>query len=69
MQLSIVKKFLKQCLKRVRHYLDMTPDEVYKKIDKPEHLEVKEIEKTMRVIKHVVDVVFKKQQADNYRYD
>ena len=47
----------------------MTPEEVYKKIDKPEHLEVKDIEKTMRVIKHVVDVVFKKQQADNYRYD
>ena len=69
MQLSIVKKFLKQCLKRVRHYLDMTPEEVYKKIDKPEHLDVKDIEKTMRVIKHVVDVVFKKQQADNYRYD
>ena len=69
MQLTIVKKFLKQCYKRVKSYIDMTPEEVYEKIDKPERVTLKEIEKTQRVIKHVIDVVFKKHQADNYRYD
>ena len=47
----------------------MTPEEIYKKIDRPERLTVKEIEKTLRVIKHVVKTVFKEQQADDYRYD
>ena len=69
MQLSLVRKFLKQCIKRVKPYLDMTPEEIYKKIDKPERLTVKEIEKTLRVIKHVMKTVFKEQQADDYRYD
>lgn len=69
MQLTIVKKFLKQCIKRVKPYIDMDPEEIYKKIDKPERVTVKEIEKTIRVIKHVLKSVFKEQQADDYKYD
>lgn len=69
MKLSIVRKFLKQCIKRVKPYIDMAPEEVYAKIDKPERITLKEIEKTMRVIRHVMKTVFKEQQADDYRYD
>lgn len=69
MKLSIVRKFLKQCIKRIQPYLQMTPDEVLKKIDKPERVDVKEIEKTQRVIKHVLNTAFKDQQADDYKYD
>ena len=69
MNLTIVKKFLKQCIKRLKPYLDMTPEEVYAKIDKPERVTLKEIEKTLRVMRHVVKTVFKEQQADDYRYD
>ena len=69
MKLSIVRKFLKQCIKRVKQYIAMDPEEIYKKIDKPERLTVKDIEKTIRVIKHVLNVAFKEQQADDYRYD
>ena len=69
MQLSIVKKFLKQCIKRVKPYMEMDPEEVLKKIDKPERVDIKEIEKTQRVIKHVLKSVFKEQQADDYKYD
>ena len=47
----------------------MTPEEVLKKIDKPERVTIKEIEKTQRVIKHVLKTVFKEQQADDYKYD
>ena len=61
MQLSIVRKFLRQCIKRVRPYADMDPEEVMKKIDKPERITVKEIEKTQRVIKHVLKTAFKEQ--------
>ena len=69
MQLSIVRKFLKQCIKRVKPYLEMTPEEVYEKIDKKQRVDLKEIEKTQRVIKHVLKAAFKEQQADDYKYD
>ena len=69
MKLSIVKKFLKQCIKRVKQYIDMDPEEILKKIDKPERVSIKEIEKTIRVIKHVLQSAFKEHQADDYKYD
>lgn len=69
MQLTIVRKFLKQCQKRIKQYLDMTPEEVLAKIDKPERLDVKEIEKTQRVIKHCTNVAFRDKQADNFKHE
>ena len=48
MKLSIVRKFVKQCIKRVKSYIDQDPEEIYKKIDKPEKLTVKDIEKRVR---------------------
>lgn len=47
----------------------MTPEEVMKKIDHPERVDAKEIEKTQRVIKHCIEVAFRDKQADNYRYE
>lgn len=69
MELSIVRKFLKQCIKRVKGYISMKPEEIMAKIDKPERVTIKEIEKTIRVIKHVLASVFKDQQADDYKFD
>lgn len=69
LQLSIVRKFLKQCQKKINGYLNMTPEEVLEKIDKPERVTIKEIEKTQRVIKHCIKVAFGEKQADNYHYD
>ena len=69
MKLSIVRKFLKQCVKRVNEYIKMPVEEIYEKIDKKDRIDVKEIEKTIRVIKHVLRVAFKEQQADDYKYD
>ena len=47
----------------------MPVEEIYEKIDKKDRIDVKEIEKTIRVIKHVLRVAFKEQQADDYKYD
>lgn len=69
MNLSIVRKFLKQCIKRVNAYIKMDPQEIYDKIDKKDKVDIKDIEKTIRVIKHVLKVAFKEQQADDYKYD
>ena len=68
MKLSIVRKFLKQCTKRIKKYLSMTPEEVLSKIDKPERVDLKEIEKTQRVIKHATKIAFGNAQADSYCY-
>ena len=69
LKLTIVQKFMRQCVKRIRPYLKMTPEEIYKKINRPDMITVKEIEKTLRVIKHVVKVVFDDKQIDDYQYD
>ena len=69
MTLSIVRKFLKQCIKRIKKYIDMDPKEILKNIDKPERIDIKEIEKTIRVIKHVLKIAFKDGQFDDYKYD
>ena len=36
----------------------MTPEEVLSKIDKPERVDLKEIENTQRVIKHATKIAF-----------
>lgn len=69
MELSIVRKFLRQCVKRVRPYLQMTADEIYQNIDRKDKVTIKQIEKTQRVIKHIISTVFQNSQADTYRYD
>lgn len=69
MELSIVRKFLRQCVKRVTPYLKMTASQIYDKIDRKDKVTIKQIEKTQRVIKHILQTVFYNQQADTYRYD
>lgn len=69
MNLTIVRRFLSHCLKRVKKYLRMTPSEVYKKINNQDKITIEEIRQTQRVIKHVVDIVFRKHQADTYQFD
>ena len=69
MQLSIVKKFTKQCVKRIKEYLNMSPEEVYEKINNKDKITVKEIEKTQRVIKYVINSALKQNKADTYCWD
>lgn len=69
LKLSLVQKFIRQCKKRVKFYLDMTPEEVMSKIDKPEHITIKEIEKTQRIIRHVIQQMFNDPHIDNYKYE
>lgn len=69
MKLSIVQRFTRQCVKRIKKYLALTPAEVYKKINNQEKITVKEIEKTQRVIKHVITTALKQNQADTYCWD
>lgn len=69
MQLSIVKKFTKKCVQRIKEYLAMSPKEIYDKINNKDKITIKEIEKTQRVIKHVVTTALKQNKADTYCWD
>lgn len=69
LQLSIVQKFIHGCKKRVKKYLDMTPEEVHAQIDKPERVTVDEIAKTQRIIRHMVQQELNEPHIDNYKYD
>ena len=46
-------------MRRIKEYLAMTPHEVYEKINNKDKITVKEIEKTQRVIKHVITTALK----------
>jgi hypothetical protein len=69
MQLAIVRKFVKHCAARIKAYLALSTEEIYKRINRPDKVAMEEIDKTQHVIKHVLAVAFKEQQADDYRYD
>jgi len=47
----------------------MTPEEVYKQIDKPERVTVEEIAKTQRIIRHMMQQELNDPHIDNYKYD
>lgn len=68
LNLSITQKFIHQCKKRVMHYISMKPSEVLEKIDQPDRVTLKEIEKTQRVIKHMVQQELSDPHEDNYKY-
>lgn len=69
MRLNIVQKFTRQCIKRIKKYLAMKPEEVMEQINNKDKVTIEEIRKTQRVIRHVVDTALRKHAADTYRFD
>lgn len=69
MQLSIVKKFTRQCVKRIKKYLSLSAEEVYEKINNKDKITIEEIRKTMRVIRHVSNAALKDHMADTYCFE
>lgn len=69
MNLSIVKKFTRQCVKNIKKYVGMSAEEVYKRINNKDKVTLDEIRKTMRVIKHVVNTALKDHSADTYCFE
>lgn len=66
MKLNIVRKFVRQCIKRILPYLKMPAEEVLKKINKPEKISLEEVRKTQQILKGVVNTVLRNNKADNY---
>lgn len=66
MKLSIVRKFTRECVRKLKPYLDMTAEEVYERINNKKKITLDEIRKTMSVIKHVVNSALRTNKADTY---
>lgn len=68
MKLSLFNKFIRFCIKRIQKYVEMDPNEIYKKINNPEKIEVKDIVKTQTVIRKTLNNIIKKKQTDGFKW-
>lgn len=69
MKLTIVNKFIKQCIKQIQPYIDMSPEEIFEKINEPERITLQEVAKTHSCIRHTLNEIIKKHQVDNFKWD
>lgn len=67
MNLSIVRRFLKNCLKRLNRFMSMSDEEIYEKINKPEKCTIDDIRKTKHVVKNTMKAI-RERRADTYIY-
>jgi hypothetical protein len=67
MDLSIVRKFLKNAKLRIEKYLDEPDEEIYKKINNPTKCTLDDIRQTKKAIKNALDAI-RNFRADTYIY-
>ena len=65
--LSIVQQFLSAAKKRIKKYLDIPTEEIYKQINNPEKITMDQIDATKKLIRQNLPLVIK-PQADTYIY-
>lgn len=68
MKLSLFNKFIHFCIKRIQQYVEMDPNEIYKKINNPEKIEVADIVKTQSIIRKTLNNIIKKKQTDGFKW-
>lgn len=68
MKLSLVNKFIKHCIAKIEKYVNEDPEEIYKKIDAPDRITVKEIAKTQSCIRRTLNSVIKNHQIDSFKW-
>lgn len=65
--LSNVQHFLRNCKKRINRFLNVDTDEIYERINNPEHITKEMIDDTKHVIRMNFDIV-RNPRADTYIY-
>ena len=68
MKLGLVNKFVKHCIAKIEKYLAEPPEEIYKKINSPEHISIEEVRKTYSCIRRTLNEVIKNRQIDNFKW-
>ena len=69
LKLSIVEKFIKHCINKITEYISQKPEEIYKKINAPDKIELNEIIKTQQCIRNTLNEVIKLRKIDTFRWN
>lgn len=67
-KLSVFRKFIKHCQQRIKKFIEIDSEEIYKKINRPDKIEVVEINRTKNVIKKVLGTAISPGKFDNYKW-
>lgn len=67
LQLGIVQKFLKACVKRVSKYINIPPEEVYEKISNKEKITLDQIKNTQAIIRRNLPLI-RDAHSDKFIY-
>lgn len=67
-QLNIVEKFLRKCVEKITTFVDMDPEEVYKKINAPDKISVKDIAETQSKIRKTMNEIIKNKRIDSFKW-
>ena len=59
---------MRHCVEKITKYVSMDPEEVYKKIDAPNKITVKEIAKTQSCIRKTMNEVIKNKRIDSFKW-
>lgn len=67
MDLTIVQKFLRNAYKRLKRFVDMSDQEIFDRIGRPDKLELGDVRKTKHVVRNSLNAI-KDGRADTYIY-
>lgn len=59
MKLTLVNKFIKRCIEKISEYINMTPEEIYNKIEDKHKITLKDVTKTHTCIRKTLNEVIK----------
>ena len=68
LNLSLIQKINRAAVKRIKHYIDLSDEEIYKQINNPEHVSIEDIQKTKKVLRNSIKAILEKRN-DTFMYD
>ena len=67
MDLTIVQKFLRNAYRRLKRFVDMSDEEIFKRIGRPDKCSIGDIRRTKHVIHNSMKAI-RERRADTYIY-
>lgn len=68
MKLSIVNKFINQCIAKIENALSHKPEEIYEKINNKNKITIEEIATTQTIIRKTLQNIIKPRQVDTFKF-
>ena len=68
LNLTLIKKFLRNTLKRLNKFMSMSDEEIFNKIGSPDRCSIEDIRKTKHVVKNTMKAI-RERRADTFIYN